>query len=108
MHLGVFLFLRIGTLATKMFTRLCHTSLRTFCFVPAKSAAEARYSELEVDEGLDIAGLYLDDDKDDDDDEECLDDKGGTGDEVFGLVGKRLGHEVEQIAKEHQASYCRV
>ena len=69
-------------------------SNRYFCNKKAHFRAlevwrEEGASELEVDEGLDIAGLNLDDDKDDDDDEECLDDKGGTGDEVFGLVGKR-------------------
>lgn len=64
--------------------------------------------ELEVDEGLHVARLNLDDDEDDEDDEEGFDQKWTLGDECLGLLGQGLGHEVEQIAEEHKCTNCLV
>ena len=59
-------------------------------------------SELEVDEGLHVAGLDLDDHPDEEDDEQGLDEEGAVGDERLGLVGEGGGQEVEQIAQKHE------
>ena len=58
--------------------------------------------ELEIDERLDVARLNLNDDEDEDDDEDGLDHQRTTGNEVLCLVGDKLGHEVEHIAKKHE------
>ena len=62
-------------------------------------------SELEVDEGLYVGGLDLNDDKDQNDDEECLDNEGTTGDETLCLVGEVFRHEMEHVAQKHEESH---
>ena len=59
-------------------------------------------SELEVDEGLHVGGLNLNNDKDEDDDKECLDHEWATSDKLLDFIGKELWHEMEHIAKKHQ------
>ena len=58
--------------------------------------------ELEIDEGLDIGGLDLDDHPNEENDEECLDNQRTASDERLGLVGEELRREMEHIAQEHQ------
>ena len=61
--------------------------------------------ELEVDEGLHVGRLDLNDYEDEDDDEERLYNKWTTGDEVFHLICEELGHEMQYIAQKHEQGH---
>lgn len=62
-------------------------------------------SELEVDEGLDIGGLDLDDKPNEGYDEESLDEEGKADNEGTGHAREGFGQPVEQIAEEHKESH---
>ena len=63
-----------------------------------------RILELEVDEGLDLGGFYLDDNPDECSDEEGLKNEGKASDEAKGIAVPGLGKEVERKAYTHQES----
>jgi len=54
--------------------------------------------ELEIDEGLNVGGLDLNDYPDDKDNQQSLDGKGQTGDDALGPLAPGLGQEMERIA----------
>lgn len=59
-------------------------------------------SELEIDEGLDVAALDLYDDENDHNQEQCLHEQGHAHHLTLGPTLPAVGTEMEQVTKKHQ------